>query len=259
MHLLIPFIIVVTIIFGGNKFFNKSQSSNNKKVFLRKVYTTNELCFSTLTEKYSIDDFWNENKITFNNYKYKVIDKNGTREFIPENKDTPELFITPTEKDNCLNNYNKKIQEQIEQEKNNILTNKNNQPITNSNKVVNCEINKTWIIYPNEAECRQAQINFWKEKINQTNIIYYNNSSQNDILNYQIPTLEPLPTLAPLPKYKFPTYEPHPTHDFSYLYNELKELKNIILPTLPTQKNNNCKEIRSTGLYNCEANSLRPL
>lgn len=275
MPYLISIIIILTILVNGSKLIFKPKtniSENNK----RQTYTINRLCLSTLTEKYSEDDFWNENIITFNGFKYKVKDINGGREFIPQDKEVPELIITPVEKDNCLTKYSKKIEEQAKQnqKQNNVGNSTNNQLNIQSNNLVkcqfphsgekimtviecnnsiDCQINGGWQIYPNKEKCKETQINYLTNKLNQiknnTKDFNYGISS-NTSSNYQIPTLVPLPT------YQFPTYAPHPTYDFSYLSDEINSIK---LPTLPPQKNDNCQEIRNTGLYDCEANSLRPL
>lgn len=249
MPYIIALIITLTVLVNGNRFFNKPK--NNQQVIKRQTYTTDSLCRSTLTDKYSENDFWNENIINFNSYRYKVRDIGGGREFIPLDK-APELIITPVEKDNCLAQYNKKLQEQIKtnQIQNN---NQNSSKTVQQNNSINCQIDSNyWQVLSNKAECNQARLNYWTDKLNQVNKNSVNtfNFPQDSSTNYQVPTLAPLPT------YEFPTYAPHPTYDFSYLYDNLG---NTNLPTLPPQPKENCQEIRNTGLYDCEANSLRPL
>lgn len=100
MPLIAIILIIASILTGGKyvvKTINEKIISPNKisKNIERKVYTTDEIRNSTLSDKYNINEFWNENIIEFNGHKYKVIDKNGGRIFEPVIIGSPELILTP--------------------------------------------------------------------------------------------------------------------------------------------------------------------
>lgn len=100
MPLIAIILIIASILTGGKyvvKTINEKIISPNKisKNIERKVYTTDEIRNSTLSDKYNINEFWNENIIEFNGHKYKVIDKDGGRMFEPVIIGSPELILTP--------------------------------------------------------------------------------------------------------------------------------------------------------------------
>jgi hypothetical protein len=267
---IIAILLILGSILTGEKImkkFTQITSVSKKKIQERMNFTTEEISNSTLTDKYKIDEFWNENIIEFHGYKYRVIDTNGRRMFEPLDKNAPEIVLTsrpePTLTPIPTLSYKQKTNQLIintstsETTTNQPLPTFDSDPIVNCsfphsgkkqmrksqcNSAVDCEIAGAWYVYPSKESCNADQ--------NKYNQIYIENLKKQLEKAYSTDTNYSIPTLPPLPDYHFPTSPPHPTYDFFYLKDTFDDIK---LPTIPLQRD----PYRSTvSLEECRAKAM---
>ncbi len=273
---IIAILLILGSIVTGEKIikkFTQITSVSKKTIPERMNFTTEAIRNSTLTDKYKIDEFWNENIVEFHGYKYRVIDKNGGRMFEPLDKNAPEIVLTPRPEPTPTLSNNQKTNQAIsntstfETTTNQPLSTSDLDPIVNCNfphsgkkqmrksqcnNVIDCEIGGAWYIYPSKESCNADQ-----NKYNQTYIENLKKELEKKYSNqeYTMPTLQPIPTFSLLPT-NTPTayYSPPQISTFDYSQYLVKPTSSQRDPYRSTVSLGECKAkaMGQNDLLECE-------